>query len=517
MTVLLIVVVAVIAGAWLRFQNLDGKVYWADECLSSLRMAGFTEKEIVQDVGLEKPFSAPTLLKYQRLSAQKSWLETVRSCALEDPLQPPLYYLLLRAWAHLFGASETALRLLSVVASLVALLAIYFLIRELLPDKTSALIAMALMAVSPLQVLYAQEARPYSLLICAILLTGTILLRALRLNNKSSWLAYLVLIAMSLYLQPLFLLVVAAQAVYVWYYSLTLVGKAEKHLVRRFLSSLAAAVLVFLPWAILIFTSMDIVLQKTMWMSAYRTEFSNWSKLALLNIARTVVDFNQDQISIFWLTELIALVLIIYALFTFARNAPKNTRVFVFALMIIPSLPLLLLDLIGGGIRAIIARYFFPLYLGLLVMIAFVLAGGIRQNGLFKRALWSLIAITVLTAGILSSYQIVEAPIWWNKAPSKNNLTVAGFLNQQTKPLLLASCPADNLDLAPLLALSHLLNDNVYIALSNEPNVLELPPGFSSYFIFMPSEQLRHRLVSKYACVLQPLTSELWLLQGQKL
>ncbi|MEG4330199.1 hypothetical protein Q5688_33505, partial [Microcoleus sp. herbarium5] len=55
------------------------------------------------------------------------------------------------------------------------------------------------LAVSPLHVLYAQEARPYSLWSALILLSCASLLRALRLQNKLSWSIYAVANIMGFY------------------------------------------------------------------------------------------------------------------------------------------------------------------------------------------------------------------------------------------------------------------------------------------------------------------------------
>jgi uncharacterized membrane protein len=78
-------------------------------------------------------------------------------------VHPPLYALLLGGWARLFGASEAALRSLSALASCVAVLFTWRLARRAFGEG-AGLAAAALVALSPLQVRYAQEARSYALL-----------------------------------------------------------------------------------------------------------------------------------------------------------------------------------------------------------------------------------------------------------------------------------------------------------------------------------------------------------------
>lgn len=67
---------------------------------------------------------------------------------------PPFYYLFLKFWTNIFGYSEIALRLPSVVFGI---LTVYFIYK--IGGKKAAV----LMAVNPLSVYYSQEARMYSL------------------------------------------------------------------------------------------------------------------------------------------------------------------------------------------------------------------------------------------------------------------------------------------------------------------------------------------------------------------
>jgi len=83
--------------------------------------------------------------------------------AMADTPHPPLHIILLHFWSMLFGGSEIAARSLSVALSAAFLLASWHLLRRFL-DYRMALGALALLALSPLFVLYGQLARPYSLI-----------------------------------------------------------------------------------------------------------------------------------------------------------------------------------------------------------------------------------------------------------------------------------------------------------------------------------------------------------------
>jgi Dolichyl-phosphate-mannose-protein mannosyltransferase len=86
---------------------------------------------------------------------------------------PPTYYLLLHGWIALWGASEAALRSLSVVACILCVPVTYLLGREL-AGKSLGLLGALLLALCPTSLYFAQETRVYALL----MLAGAVLLWA---------------------------------------------------------------------------------------------------------------------------------------------------------------------------------------------------------------------------------------------------------------------------------------------------------------------------------------------------
>ena len=70
---------------------------------------------------------------------------------------PPMYYLLLQAWMY-FGKSEAIIRLPSVLVSMTGLVLLSLLARRLFNQQV-ALFAVALLALAPIDLWYAQEAR----------------------------------------------------------------------------------------------------------------------------------------------------------------------------------------------------------------------------------------------------------------------------------------------------------------------------------------------------------------------
>ncbi|NJL84332.1 MAG: hypothetical protein HC890_17945 [Chloroflexaceae bacterium] len=191
--------VAVVAiGVGFRFYHLENKVYWIDEVHASLRASGYRKREFADLVPRDKIISLAQLQEFQRISPQKGWDDTVAALA-ENAEHAPGFYLLLRGWMAAFGSSVMTTRALAATLSLLAFPALYWLAWELFQCSQVAQLAIALLAVSPLQVLYAQEARQYSLWVVTVLVSSAALLKAVRRQTWQGWVLYSITIVFGFY------------------------------------------------------------------------------------------------------------------------------------------------------------------------------------------------------------------------------------------------------------------------------------------------------------------------------
>ncbi len=87
-------------------------------------------------------------------------IDAIVNCAKAD-VHPPFYYIFLKGWTRFFGESATALRMFSVLASLVALWLAFRLFRKFAEFRVAGL-AVLLMGLSAHQIFFAQEARMYA-------------------------------------------------------------------------------------------------------------------------------------------------------------------------------------------------------------------------------------------------------------------------------------------------------------------------------------------------------------------
>jgi mannosyltransferase len=198
-----------VVGCVLRFAAIDAHSFWYDEAVTaSVVTAPYGEL-----------FSGTT----------------------GDNGNPPLYYIVARAWVSAFGRSEVGLRSLSAVVGILAVPLLASLGRRLLGARVG-LAAGALLAISPMALELSNEARTYSLLLFLAIANTSLFVAWCESRRRAT----LVLYALSM-----------ALCLYCHYYAMTLPlahGAAlvasgdRRRLARPWLLAMACAALMFVPW-----------------------------------------------------------------------------------------------------------------------------------------------------------------------------------------------------------------------------------------------------------------------------
>ncbi|MBE9094230.1 glycosyltransferase family 39 protein [Tychonema sp. LEGE 07203] len=482
-----VIVILLVLGIFFRFANLGQKVYWIDESYTSLRISGYTEAEFIQQVGDGQIREIQYLQKYQRINSEKSVIDTVKGLALEEPQLAPLYFIATRFWVQLFGDSVAVTRSMSAVFSLLALPCMYWLCLELFESSLTAWLAVSLLAVSPFQIVYAQEARPYSLFVLVVLLSSATVLRAMRLKTNSSWALYAITVALGFYSHLLFALVALGQGIYVvviekWRFNKTVIG--------YFIASIVGFIALS-PWSIIFIKNSQNATEKTAWQSL-RIPVLQLAKNWILNISRQFLDVGlYSDLPRFYLISILPVILMIliivgYAVYFLVNQTQIRVWLFVVTLMSVTVAIFLPADLIWGGIRSINTRYMIPCYLGMQISVAYLLAEKIISPTvkLQFQKLWRLAFAAVLSIGIISCCIYLPADSWWNKDRSYINIPIARTVNSASRPLLVADLWVYSVDtIANLLSLSYLLVPQTKLIVL-PPKIVEIPPNFKEIFLY---------------------------------
>jgi uncharacterized membrane protein len=512
-------------GLLLRVSHLERKAYWGDEVYSSLRVLGFKTTEVSKGVATGQPILAAAAQQYLQPAPNKDVADTVNVLVQEDAHLTPLYFVLGRLWVDGFGASVVAMRSLSVLFSLLTLPAFYWLSRELFNSVPIARLSVILNVVSPIYLVYAQEARMYSLWSLTSVVAMAALLQAIRQNTWKSWGLLSIALTLQFYAHLFSVGMLLAYGLYVL--GLKIASPATVSL-RRFSLSVAAALVAFSPWFWVFFHR---VVQPKFEESAVEpgTVFSVTKHLAGTFI-RLFVDFNANSKTP-WPelmgslgVGIICLGVVLYGMAALYRET--NHRVWLLIVLVIGVAPL-------GPIYAyhsllLSPRYLLPGYVGLELIAAYILGtrvlgstAGDRSATLVgnlsgqpaprmagrlmpdrrQQLAWSAVLSAIVAIGILSCGQIVMSETWWNKQYSNCNPKAAQLINQSQNPLVISDInggPFFDHPLSNILSLSSALKPSIHLQIFDKQNYPEIASGFSDRFVITPSPTLRTHLEKNY-------------------
>jgi len=513
----LILIVLLGLGICFRFVNLDHKIYWYDETFTSLRSSGYTEAEVVERFSQSAIVQVGDLQQYQQPELNRGIKATWHSLSVEDPQHPPLYYLLTSYWMRWMGHSVTAMRVLPALLSLLAFPCAYWLCQELfartgLAEKSEVgWMAIGLIALSPFHLLYAQEAREYSLWSVTTFLATATLLRALRVNTTTSWLLYSIALATSFYTFLFSIWIAIAHGIYV-----SSMGKFRFSQITPYLLASLLAVAAFSPWVWITAQNLSQIQTVTEWTAHDRSVLSlvmSWANM----LGRLFYDRGTSTIDRSVQAGLILLIGIAFS--SLCRRTGQSVWLLIVTLTAVPILALVLPDVVLGGGRSTSPRYVIPSLCSIQLAMAYLLAtqcstkrshqrigqrtgqrAGQRPHHPLQHSRqrqWRWITAMVFAAGILSSVTIAQAPTWWIKPHNQENLAIAQIVNQSSHSLVISDA-----ETADLLSLSYLLNADTrllirprcYTCTAKQPeeinrsilSILEFPADYNNIFLFHP-------------------------------
>lgn len=487
---LFLIIIVLIIGVFFRFTNLEHKTYWHDEVYTSMRAAGYTRQEIDQELFQNRLIAAGELQKFQRLKPQSSVADTIKSLSLEDPQHPPLYFLIARFWMQMFGSSLTASRSLPALLSLLALPLMYKLGIELFDSRLAAIFAVALLALSPFDILFAQTARQYSLLTVLVIASSFWLLLALRNSTWRNWLVYSIGSAIGLYTHPFFALTLISHGVYVLLLNLQLNFSNYRFQISsnlwKYLLAMIGTLGLYSPWLFVLATNYQRALATTDW-ARISVDLSYLSKLWTLSFSSLFfdLDFGFDSKKTYFLRAII-LILIVTGIIQVCHKTNYKSWLFILTTIFVPFLILAIPDLLFGGKRSGVTRYLISCFPGVQLAVAFLLADKL----LMGKWLWRGIMVLLFTGSIASATVSSFSDTWWSKDLSYFNPVVAKAMNIETNQPIISEVGDDFTNTGDLISLSYLLRQDTLMYLLKQPFNPQLLQAYSAPLVFRPSQQL---------------------------
>jgi hypothetical protein len=181
--IVLLLLTTALAAA-LRLYRLDAKGLWVDEIFTAVFASADNDLAAVARGPLSSP--VPT---------------------------PPLWFLITHLFTKALGSSDAVVRLPSVIAGVLGILAVYK-VGEALFDRTIGLISAFLLAVSPAHLHFSQEARFYAGIVLFSLLSLYFLYRGVNSGERKWWVGFAMATLVNLYTHLTAFLVLAVEILY---------------------------------------------------------------------------------------------------------------------------------------------------------------------------------------------------------------------------------------------------------------------------------------------------------------
>jgi uncharacterized membrane protein len=508
-----LIISILVIGIGLRFFQVDRKVYSADEVRSILRFSGYTNRELQDQAFLGEIIGKEDLQQFQFPNDQRTLSDAIRSLS-GNPEHPPFYHLLARFWMQRIQISHSA-RIFSIFLSIVAIPFLYQLCGELFGDTKTGWIVIALFAVSPFQILVAQNTTQYSLWTVTTLLSGITLLRAMRLNTGKSWFIYSVSLALTFYSHLFSAPVAIAQAIYVIF---TEKFKLTKTLLSYLLAAIGSLIL-FFPWLYVILTNLDTINKNTQYYRQFKTNIFQISQTFFRHFGHLFFDLFHQKGGWEFAVNISLALLVLYSFYYLIRFTSVRVWLFVITLIMVPLIFQIVPDLVSQSIRSLQARYYLPVFLGIQISLSYLIASSLdsrsRKNWRhhWGRQIFLILVVLGIISGVLLGWTYDAGLDDQRGTASGTNLAIAVVLDRAKKPLVISEATPSF-----LLALSYLVNDQVQFQLFQNGKVeqwqekLDLPTlkgQYSDIFLLYPDEKFLGFLAERYSIRTEPVTEGL--------
>jgi len=242
----------------------------------------------------------------------------------------PFYYFLLKGWSFIVGYGDVALRLLSVIFGIGSIIGGFFLTRRMF-GRRIGYFALLFLTLSPMLLRYATEIRCYTLLIFLLIMATYVFVLASEKSSRKLWILYGVLIALAMWTHYYAALPIMAHLLW---RAMTI---KKKFFSRDFVTSLAVAAALFLPWLPVVVKQFTTVQSNGFWIPPFGFD-------TVGNFLGETMAYNMhDKIQNFVALGLVMAIILLVILFakshrTLAKKVKQNTLLMLLLAFLPPAI-----------------------------------------------------------------------------------------------------------------------------------------------------------------------------------
>jgi 4-amino-4-deoxy-L-arabinose transferase-like glycosyltransferase len=322
-----------------------------------------------------------------------------------DDVHPPLYYWLLKIWTWIFGNGEFGLRTMSIFFAVATIILTFFLVRKLFGRK-AALVSLLFLALSPMLVRYADEARMYTMSAFLVVSATYALVKATELKRRRWWVFYGILVALGMWTHYFTIFVwLAHWAWHAWTtYSKGAAFKAwwKKFFDKDWVVAHIVAVAVFLPWLPFMLKQLGVVQFTGFWIGPVGVDTpTNYATNIFYYLEHGQV---QSWLALALLLIVILVIVLVPQVYKGFVKAEKSKFILISSIAFVPPILLFLASL--PPLRSsFVERYLIPSIIFYAVFMAIVLVVGTKKWRPIFRVLPILIVAGMMIFGITNVYK----------------------------------------------------------------------------------------------------------------
>lgn len=295
---------------------------------------------------------------------------------LKTDIHLPLYQIILYYWSKIFSISDYSLRAFSAICGIATVMVSYFIGKEL-KTKQTGLICALVFAINSFLIYYSQEVRMYSFM---ALLSCVFLLFLVKIkndyNNKWNHIGFVLSAFAVIVSYPISLIFVVSQIIIFIVYLLNEIKEDKKIIIRKFLISIGALILLCIP------VFCYLLLSQNKYLGFFNGFYFGWSSIFLIiqNWFTPVIEsgtptnYFEQFISNFGLSTIIFIFLPIIVSIGSIINAIKKDK---FSIVILGSVLLFLTsEIIATKLTnfKVIPRYTMVIVPNLLILVGYGLS-----------------------------------------------------------------------------------------------------------------------------------------------